>query len=165
MKASNDKELVEVTTQKQSGVSTKFKLEFPSQGLYYYVSPFNIINETPKLLRDWNDKPFPNKTAMFIGGDVGILPFLNVSIVLSGMFPDLPGKLDVYSDGEYYDTLYPEFWGPISARFYLLFYYEKGFHTLQFVAEDNTSLALDVQNGWRGFINNIFPYLIKTTYH
>ena len=149
--------IIPVTAQEQPGSFTQFKLEFPGLGLYYYVLPFADY----KLLRNWNAKSFPNVTAMFIGGGVGILPFLNVSIVLSGMYPDLPGKLDVYSDGEYYDTLYPEFWGPISARFYHLIYYEKGFHSLKFVAEDNTSLALDVQIGWRGFINNIFPYLIK----
>jgi len=164
VKASSDNDLVEVTTQKQSGVSTKFKLEFPGQGLYG-VFPRRILNYVLyELLKDWNNKPFPNITAMFIGGGVGVLPFLNISIVLSGMYPELPGKLDVYSDGKYYDTLYPEFWGPISARFYQLFYYEKGFHSLKFVAEDNTSLNLDVQIGWNGFLNNIFPYLIKTTY-
>jgi len=168
VKASQDDDLEKVTTQKQKDISTEFKLESPDQGLYYYVSPFfnNLKNGIPysysKLLRDWKDKTFLNTTAMFIGGGVGIIPFYNVSIVLSGMYPDLPGKLDVYSDGVYYGTLYPEFWGPISARFYHLFYYEKGFHSLKFVAEDNTSLTLDVQIGWNGFINNIFPYLIKT---
>jgi hypothetical protein len=168
VKASQDDDLVEAAIQKQSDVSTHFKLEFPGQGLYYYISPFinNITNGIPyasyKLLRDWNTKPFPNTTAMFIGS-IGVLPFYNLTIVLEAHDP-IYSKIDVYSDGVYYDTLYPKFYGPISSRRYYLFYYEKGFHTLQFVAEDNTSLVLNIQIGFRGFLNNIFPYLIKTTY-
>ncbi len=158
---------VEVTTQRKSDVSTIFKLDFPSQGLYYYVSPFinNLINKIPyghvKLLRDWKNKSFSNTTAMFIGSGIGICPFLNITIQLSAMYPDLPSRLDVYSDGAYYNTIYPEFWGPISIRYYELYYYEKGFHHLLFVAEDNMSLALDVQIGFYGFIDNILPYLFK----
>ncbi|MCU0849808.1 MAG: hypothetical protein MUC80_00850 [Candidatus Thermoplasmatota archaeon] len=165
--ASQENDLVEVATQRKSDVSTIFKLDFPSQGLYYYVSPFinNLINKIPyghfKLLRDWKNKPFSNTTAMFIGGGIGICPFLNITIQLSAMYPDLPSKLDVYSDGVYYDTLYPEFWGPISIRYYELYYYEKGFHHLLFVAEDNMSLALDVQIGFFCFIDNILPYQFK----
>jgi hypothetical protein len=169
IKASTDDDLIEAVIQKQSDVSTHFKLEFPGQGLYYYISPFinNITNGIPyafnKLLRDWNTKPFPNTTAMFIGSGVGVIPFYNVTIVLEAHDP-IYTKIDAYSDGVYYDTLYPKFYGPISSRRYYLFYYEKGFHHLLFVAEDNTSLVLNIQIGFRGFLNNIFPYLIKTTY-
>jgi hypothetical protein len=166
VKASNDNDIVEVTTQKQSDVSGHLRLGFPSQGLYYYVSPFinNLTNgifyPDYKLLRNWIVKPFPNVTAMFIGS-VGFLSFYNVTIVLEAHDP-IYSKVDVFSDGEYYNTLYPKFYGPISSRHYYLFYYEKGFHSLKFITEDNTSLTLDVQIGWNGFINNIFPYLIKT---
>ena len=143
-----------------------FRLEFPTSGLYYYISPFmnRIKHCIPfadyELLKSWSSKPFTNQTAMFIGGSISINPFYNVSVVLSAHLPDIPSKLEVYSDGEYYDTLYPEFRGPISARYYILHYYEKGFHSLSFVAEDYMSINLDVQIGFRGFIDNILPYLI-----
>lgn len=161
VKASQDDDLVEVTTHKQSGISTEFKLGFPTQGLYYVFPLLIFYEDLFKPLRDWTNKPFPNTTAMFIGGGIGICPFLNVSIVLYAYSPGNPDKLDVYSDGKYYDTLYPKFW-VIDICIYLLFYYEKGFHSLKFVAEDNTSLTFDVQIGWNGFIHNILPYLLKT---
>ncbi len=161
VKASTCDDLVEVTTHKQSGISTEFKLGFPTQGLYYVFPLLIFYEDLFKPLRDWTNKPFPNTTAMFIGGGIGICPFLNVSIVLYAYSLGYPDKLDVYSDGKYYDTLYPKFLFP-SICFYFLFYYEKGFHSLKFVAEDNTSLTLDVQIGWNGFTDNILPYLLKT---
>ena len=129
VKASSDKSFIETITKKQLSDSLKFHLNLPNQGLYFYVSPYNIIIKKPRLLRDWSDKPFPNTTAMYIGGGIGILPSLNISVTLSTEVPDFPRKIDVYSDGEYYNTLYPEPWGPISVRLYILFYNEKGFHS------------------------------------
>jgi hypothetical protein len=167
VKASDDNDLVEVTNERQSDISTEYKLAFPTQGLWYYVSPFfnylknGISYGYLKILRDWNGKSFPNTTVMLIGGGVGVIPCYNVTIVIKVQHP-FPSKIDVYSDGEYYITIYPRFCGPISVRQYIVYYYEKGFHHLLFVGDDNTSLSLDVQIGWNGFIHNILPYLLKT---
>jgi hypothetical protein len=68
----------------------------------------------------------------------------------------------VYVDGEFYDTIY-SFWhgGPICIRMYDLHYYLKGFHSLTFVAADNsTTLNIDVQIGLIGFTQHILPNLI-----
>jgi hypothetical protein len=145
-----------------------YRLEFPRSGLYFYISPFHnwIKKDFPwaeyKQMKNWENKPFQNETAMFIGGGVGVLPFYNISIVFSALLPDIPGKFDVYSDGEYLDTIYPEFRGPISARFYILPYYGKGFHRLKFITGDNSScFNIDIQTGFQGFARNILPYLIK----
>jgi len=142
--------------------ASHFTIGFPSQGLYC-VHPLCFKESMYTLLRDWGAKPFPNTTAMFVGGGIGFLPFLNLSIVLVGVSPDIPDKVEVYSDGHYYGTLYPLFWGPISARFYHLWYHEKGFHSLTFVAENFTSLRLDIQIGFHGFVHHIIPYVMKQT--
>jgi hypothetical protein len=97
---------------------------------------------------------------MFIGSGIGIRPCRFATIWVWAMTP-CPSSINVYSDGAYYDTIYPLFLGPISARFYPLNYYEKGFHTLTFVAADNSShVEVDVQIGPSGFIKNILPYLL-----
>jgi len=140
----------------------------PSSGLIYIVPP--IVNwykyreyiPTYKMVENWNNKPFPNITLMYIGSGIGFRPKMNVSVIVYAMLPDNPEKVNVYSNGDYYDTIYPEFFGPISLRRYKLFYNEKGFHRLTFIAGDNSSsLDIDVQIGFRGFIKHILPYLIK----
>ena len=98
---------------------------------------------------------------MYIGCGIGFRPNMYVAVIVFARTPGNPGKVNVYSDGEYYDTIYPEFWGPISSRRYVLFYYEKGFHSLTFIAGDNSSkLDIDVQIGFNGFFRNILPYLM-----
>ena len=137
-------------------------------GLYRFRSP--IVNyykygeffSSIELLRDWSSKSFTNTTLMFIGGGIGFLPFMNMTIRLWSYYPGCPGKVNVYVDGEFYDTIY-SFWhgGPICVRMYDLHYYLKGFHSLTFVAADNsTTLNIDVQIGPIGFTQHILPNLI-----
>ena len=99
---------------------------------------------------------------MFIGSGIGFRPFMNITIRLWSHYPGCPGEVNVYVDGEFYDTIY-SFWsgGPISVRMYDLHFYQKGFHSLTFVAVDNsTSLNMDVQIGPIGFTQHILTYLI-----
>ena len=98
---------------------------------------------------------------MIIGGGIGFRPYLNSTIRIVSHYPGNPGSVDVYSDGVFYDTIYAK-WvgGPMSRRVYDLYYYEKGFHRLTFIACDNSSrLDVDVQIGFNGFFTNILPYL------
>ena len=151
--AIHEQDVKDAANQQLSGLSN-FNLLNLHQGLYYMAphSPY-------KLLRDWTNKSFPQTTLMFFGSGIGIFHFLNLSIAFVSAPDQYPSRIDVYCDGAYYTTLYPEFWGPISVRFYQLYYHEKGFHSLKFVANDNTTKFLDVQVGWNGFIDNILPHL------
>ena len=140
----------------------------PKSGLYYVVPPiknwlkYGIWLTDFELIKEWSNKPFTNTTLMYIGSGIGSRPRMNTSVWVYASSPGHPSKVNVFSDGEYYDTIYPRFFGPISTRRYVLYYYEKGFHSLTFVTGDNSSrLDIDVQIGFRGFIKHIFPYLIK----
>lgn len=139
----------------------------PKPGLIYITPP--IINwfkygeylPSYEWIKHWDSKPFPNLTLMYIGSGIGSRPNLYVAVIVFARTPGNPGSVNVFSDGEYYDTIYPEFWGPISSRRYILFYYEKGFHSLTFIAADNSSrVNIDVQVGFNGFFTNILPYLL-----
>ena len=143
-------------------------LEYLNSGVYLVTPP--IINyfkygeffSSIELLRDWSGKTFTNATFMFIGGGIGYRPNFNITIRICSYYPGNPSKVHVYIDGEFYDTLYP-YWpgGPICRRAYDLYYYEKGFHSLSFVAGDNSSrLDIDVLVGFNGFFRNILPYLV-----
>ena len=140
-----------------------------NSGLYQVTPP--IINyfkygeffSSIELIRDWRGKSFTNTTFMFIGGGIGFRPYFNCTIQIWSHVFGHPSKVHVFIDGEFYDTLYP-FWpgGPISIRAYNLYLYEKGFHRLTFVANDNSScLDIDVQIGVRGFVQHILPYLLN----
>jgi len=140
----------------------------PQSGLVYIVPPivnwFKYGEYIPKyeMIENWGNKPFPHPIIMFIGSGIGFRPYMNVTIMVSAQRPNHPSEVDVYSDGKYYDTIYPRHLGPISIAYYKLFYYEKGFHTLMFIASDNSSsVDVDVQVGFRGFIKHILPYLIN----
>ncbi len=140
----------------------------PKSGLYFVVPPIKnwlkhgIWFTAIELIKEWSNKPFTNTTLMYIGSGIGFRPFMNLTIRVYSYYPGNPSRVDVYSDGEYYDTIYSK-WpgGPMSLRVYDLFYYEKGFHRLTFISGDNSSiLDIDVQIGFRGFIKHILPYLI-----
>ena len=141
----------------------------PDSGLYYVTPPiqnwfkYGIYQKSYEVIKKWGDKPFSNTTLMFIGSGIGFRPSLNTTIVICSYYPDNPSKLNVYSDGEFYETIYAKWTGgPICLRKYYLHYYEKGFHRLRFVAGDNsTHVDIDVQIGFREFTQHILPYLIN----
>ena len=140
-------------------------IELPESSLIYIEAPLldlSINHTIYHWIKSWSGKPFPRNTLMFIGSGVGFRKHMCVRIYVFAHCPACPSKLDVYSDGEYYDTIYSDFWGPISSRRYPLDYYEKGFHTLTYVYGKNNSSGeeLDVQIGFKGSLLNILPYLI-----
>ena len=153
-----DSEIVEITTSVYNNMGASSLINIPESSLIYIEAPLNLsMNHTYyHWIKSWSDKPFPRNTLMFIGSCVGFRPRMFVRIFVFSHCP-CPSKIDVYSDGEYYDTIYPEFWGPISSRRYPLDYYEKGFHTLTYVVgkDISSSLELDVQVGFNGFLFNI----------
>jgi len=142
-------------------------LKAPKSGLYNFIPPiinyfkYGIFRSSTEILRDWSDKSFTNTTLMIIGSGIGFRPNLNCTIWIYSHVP-CPGKVHVYLDGEFYDTIYAH-WpgGPMSRRVYDLHYYEKGFHRLTFIAGDNSSsVNMDVLVGFKGFLTNILPYLL-----
>ena len=159
-----DSESVDITTNMYNNKDSSSSINLPESSLIYIEAPLLNLSMNHTIyhwIKSWSGKPFPRNTLMFIGSGVGFRQRMFVRIYVFAQCP-CPSKLDVYSDGEYYDTLYPEFWGPISSRRYPLDYYEKGFHTLTYVyGKDNpSSIELDVQIGFKGSLLNILPYLI-----
>ena len=129
----------------------------------YYMLNYGSYNASGLIkIRDWRYKPFTYPTSMIIGSGVGYKPNVvaMIPVFTNIINPDLPFKVRVFSDGEYYDTLEPM--SILDFNIYVLLYDEKGFHHLEFIADDNSSSAeMDIQVGFDGFKENILPYLIK----
>jgi len=132
----------------------------PSSGVIYVGCPLiaKICYQSPYIpmrLVDWNDKPFPRPTLMWMGNGIGLRPALPIVIILMGSSEHPFTKVDLYSDGIFYTTL------PGMNSIYLISYSEKGFHHLKLVPEgfESDTLEIDVQIGLNGFFQNILPYL------
>lgn len=165
-KISIDSELVEITIDEYGYEDFNSIIYLPKSSLIYIEAPFinlSLNNTNYYWVKDWSDKPFPRNTLMFIGSGVRLRPCMFVRICVYAEWPDWPTKIDVYFDGNYYDTITGEHYGPINIYRYPLDYYEKGFHTLTYVPDEDNSSSdeLDVQIGFRGFIKHILPYLMK----
>lgn len=154
--AVEEQKLKESNDNSNEPVNDDFWLSKPSSGLFYVVRPLitRFTNIPHIKMKDWNDKPFPYTTLMWIGNGIGIRPRMPLLIVLFGSPMYRMTGVSLYSDGELYSS-----WplGPI----YMFAYYEKGFHHLEFVPEglESETLEIDVQIGFNGFFKNILPYL------
>jgi hypothetical protein len=131
-----------------------------------YVVPLLIAKITGvpyRLVRNWNDKPFPHPTLMFFGSYISIRPKIGVTYYVLSFSSTPPEKVEMFSDNSSYATLNGISIPPSQpiVTLYPFYYTEKGFHHLKFVPDGNESAAvyLDIQVGFKGFTKNILPYL------
>ena len=138
-----------------------------SSALVYIVPPriAQITGVPYRLVKDWNDKPFPHPTLMFFGSSISIRPKIGVTYYILSFSSIPPEKVEMFSDNTSYATL-SGFSIPFNNPFvtlYPFYYSEKGFHHLKFIPDGNESaiVHLDIQVGLKGFIKNILPYLFQ----
>jgi len=142
--------------------STSLSLFSATSGLYYVFPRFAEKILPMCLLRNWEDKPFPYPTFMFVGNGVGFRPSRDVRFAVYSRDVSPPQTVVMYCDGTYYATLTPVHGMIISLCYYCFTFTEKGFHHLTFIPEGNESdiLEIDFQVGMHGFREHILPYLL-----
>jgi len=158
--------LLSVSMKSNARETSESPLLCPGSGLYLAFPPFLVKRGWAPWytqVRDWSNKPFPNETLMFIGSGVGFRPQVPVIFILLSFADPAPETVQVYLDGDEYVSLKGISIPPIHPTFTLYAFSctKKGFHHLKFVPDDNESAALsrDLQVGFRGFTENILPYL------
>ena len=135
----------------------------PSSALIYIVPTVmaRLSGKPYRLVRNWENKEFPNTTIMFFGSICSLRPRIGIQFSVFSLSTDPPKKVEVVCDNKTYATLkgisIPNF--PIT--FYPFYYTKKGFHHLKFIPDGNESacLNIDFQVGFQGFSNNILPYI------
>lgn len=138
-----------------------------SSALIYIVPPLiaKITGVPYRLVRNWNDKPFPHPTLMFFGSYISIRPKIGVTYYVISFSSTPPEKVEMFSDNSSYATLNGISIPPIHPieTFYPFYYTEKGFHHLKFIPDGNESATVyvDFQVGFKGFTKNILPYLFQ----
>ncbi|UCD14643.1 MAG: hypothetical protein JSW60_04275 [Thermoplasmatales archaeon] len=135
----------------------------PSSALIYVVPPIiaRITGVPYRLVRDWKNKQFPNTTIMFFGSLVSIRPRTGIVYSVISYSEDPPKKVELICDNKTYATLKGFSFPNLPITIYPFYYTKKGFHHLKFVPDGNESACLDIdfQVGFKGFLNNILPYL------
>ena len=113
--------------------------------------------------RNWENKQFPNTTIMFFGSICSIRPRIGIQFSIFSYSTDPPKKVEVFcdNDNKTYATLKGISIPNVPITFYPFYYTKKGFHHLKFIPDGNESACLDIdfQVGFKGFLNNILPYI------
>jgi hypothetical protein len=136
----------------------------PGSELLYIFSPIaaRITGKPYRLVRNWENKQFPNTTIMFFGCLSSIRPRVGIQFSIMCYSENPPEKVEIVCDNKSYATIKGFSFSQIPITYYPFYYTKKGFHHLKFIPDGNESACLDVdfQVGFKGFVKNILPHLM-----